>query len=378
MKCLKCGAPIEKDKLFCSECGTEVQLVPDFYSSETVRYARKQKEREQEWRQREAAAILEKEYRSRRRKKRTGIVLFAALALFAAGFTYAAYRGIKNLNSYDYQISRAKTMYADEKFDKALSYAGQAISLRPESLDARNLRAQIYIKKGDTAQVLEELEGVIADAPDNSDAYGILIGFYEIQSKTDEIKELLDSCKSDKIKEMYSDYICDTPSFSIVQGTYKESRELVLRGTKERDTIYYTTDGTEPDKMSSLYSGAIILKEGTVTVKAIAVNEKGIQSEVAGNTYTIVVAPPDPPRITPSSGSYTTALADTHIYVIVPDGCKAYYSFDKPATNKDNLYEGPVDMPEGQHIFYAILVDQAGRSSLLGSATYILTPQEQN
>ena len=112
-----------------------------------------------------------------------------------------------------------------------------------------------------------------------------------------------------------------------------------------------------------------------MTVKAMSVNGKGIKSDVVSSTYTISVAAPAPPKITPSSGSYTTSMTNTKIYVIVPDGCEAYYSFDKPATVESTPYKEPVDMKEGEHTFYAILVNRYGKVSLSGSATYILNAE---
>ena len=97
--------------------------------------------------------------------------------------------------------------------------------------------------------------------------------------------------------------------------------------------------------------------------------------QVIPNTYTVELARPDPPQIAPSSGEYTTAM-DTSIYVIVPEGCTAYYAFDERPTVNSTEYTGPVSMKAGTHIFYAIIQDENGKVSAAASATYTLTEAE--
>ena len=107
----------------------------------------------------------------------------------------------------------------------------------------------------------------------------------------------------------------------------------------------------------------------------MVINENGIPSDVVSNTYTVELARPDPPQIAPSSGEYTTAM-DTSIYVIVPEGCTAYYAFDERPTVNSTEYTGPVSMKAGTHIFYAIIQDENGKVSAAASATYTLTEAE--
>ena len=110
-------------------------------------------------------------------------------------------------------------------------------------------------------------------------------------------------------------------------------------------------------------------------MKAIVVNDRGISSDVVTRTYDIQLARPDPPQIAPSSGEYTTDM-DTTIYVIVPEGCTAYYAFDEKPTVNSSQYTDGVQMLEGTHVFYAILQDENGKVSSAASITYSLTDGE--
>lgn len=136
--------------------------------------------------------------------------------------------------------------------------------------------------------------------------------------------------------------------------------------------IYYTTDGTAPDTSSKKYSSPVRLEEGKTIVRAIAVNSLGVESEETEAAYTINLKVPSAPKISPKDGSYTSRTT-TKITVAVPFGYKSYYAFDQKPTKDSTPYTGPVDMLEGEHIFYAILVNEDGTESIAASATYIYT-----
>ncbi len=147
-----------------------------------------------------------------------------------------------------------------------------------------------------------------------------------------EIAELLDSV-SDSMLEKLSDYVVDEPKFVLEDSTtYDDVQKLLL--TADKDTIYYTTDGTDPDLTSTKYtSEGIQISEGETTIKAIAVNKKGVPSSISKKIYTVEFPVEDAPAVSPSTvrcgGSIEvkvpeeilhitrqTAQADDHIYKI--------------------------------------------------------------
>ena len=77
----------------------------------------------------------------------------------------------------------------------------------------------------------------------------------------------------------------EAPTFSVAEGEYLGGVSVMLTSATEGAAIYYTTDGTEPNAESTLYSEAIAITE-TTTVKAVAILE-GKASAVAEATYTI-------------------------------------------------------------------------------------------
>ena len=74
------------------------------------------------------------------------------------------------------------------------------------------------------------------------------------------------------------------PNFSPAGGKYNAAQNVTLNCATEGAKIYYTTDGTEPSRFSTVYSTPIVVSS-TTTIKAIA--EKGgmLLSDVADATY---------------------------------------------------------------------------------------------
>ncbi|MCQ2307677.1 MAG: chitobiase/beta-hexosaminidase C-terminal domain-containing protein [Bacteroidales bacterium] len=79
-----------------------------------------------------------------------------------------------------------------------------------------------------------------------------------------------------------------TPTFTPDAGTYTEAQTVTINCATEGATIYYTTDGTEPNILSPIYDEPVNISE-TTTVKAIATKEGLDNSDIAAATYTIVI-----------------------------------------------------------------------------------------
>ena len=81
-----------------------------------------------------------------------------------------------------------------------------------------------------------------------------------------------------------------TPTFSPEAGTYYEALSVSISCVTDSATIYYTLDGSDPTESSTEYNEAISIAE-TTTVKAIAMKEGYLNSNIASATYIISDAP---------------------------------------------------------------------------------------
>ncbi|SFW24446.1 Chitobiase/beta-hexosaminidase C-terminal domain-containing protein [Prevotellaceae bacterium HUN156] len=77
------------------------------------------------------------------------------------------------------------------------------------------------------------------------------------------------------------------PTFSVAEGSVIAGSTVALATTTEGATIYYTTDGTTPDENSTAYTAPIVIN-ADMTIKAIAVKENYVNSEVSTAAYTVI------------------------------------------------------------------------------------------
>ena len=405
MKCRYCKAEIPEGELYCKKCGREVQIVPDYNPLEEMLTAQIQldgNEQESELDQyinqkrrnnnrtgqsagrntgrsasRTTAAmtgrrmtgnttgqmLTEKERRKRqsakaarkkalRRKRRIVLLIMAAIVVLAGAGFYVVYQ-----NSYNGIMKKAQKAAQSKDYTTADAYTGLA---------------DVYQSQDKTDEGTTLFEEAVSKQSGNVELYKACMDFYLKSDQNMEIPELLDSV-NDSMLEKLSDYVVDEPKFSLEDSTtYDDVQKLLL--TADKDTIYYTTDGTDPDLTSTKYtSEGIQISEGETTIKAIAVNKKGVPSAIGKKTYTVEFPVEDAPAVSPSTGQYDEAV---QIEVKVPEGYTAYYTTDgTDPTTASTKYTGPIDMPKGETLFKVVLVNGKGRMSGITTRNYMYDNQ---
>lgn len=78
-----------------------------------------------------------------------------------------------------------------------------------------------------------------------------------------------------------------TPVFSVASGTYYEELDVEITCATNGATIYYTTDGSDPNAESMVYTEPIHV-DGNMTLKAFAVKQGMDDSNVAIANYTVI------------------------------------------------------------------------------------------
>ena len=127
-----------------------------------------------------------------------------------------------------------------------------------------------------------------------------------------------------------------TPTFSPAAGSYTEAQNVTISTTTDGATIYYTTDGTDPvfeatGINGTEYTAAIAISQ-TTTVKAIAVKDNMINSEIATAEYTINTTPPAQ-ETAYTLITHNNALIAGDKYIVVGIKGEVYKALGKQATN---------------------------------------------
>ncbi|MDY2614787.1 MAG: chitobiase/beta-hexosaminidase C-terminal domain-containing protein [Lachnospiraceae bacterium] len=421
MKCRYCGQKIPEGMLYCENCGKEVRIVPDYnplddmltaqirgaingdddyidydsmnsqntgrrntasrntgrqsgnarrnvtsrntsqnVSRNTSRNntSRNMSERERRRRQ------VERKKAMRRKKRKRILLIFLVLLIAFIGIGIGVYQ-----TSYKGIVTKGYKSIESKEFDAAAGYFQKAINKNKEKPEAYTGLSKVYIEQ----KQLDKAEKVFLDAieqqPKNADIYEACVNFYMDTDQKEEIPLLLEDA-DDSVTKLLAGYIVVGPEFSLDDDeTFDDVQELSL-STEKGCTIYYTDDGSEPTVNSIKYSEPIQIGEDETVITAIAVNEKGIPSLPVKKNYLVELPIEDAPAVSPSTGQYETA---NQIEIKVPDGYEAYYTMDgTDPTTASKKYSGPINMPEGETIFKAILVNGKGRSSGVTTRNYVL------
>ena len=385
MKCIKCGAEIKSEFKMCPYCGTTIQIVPDYsvYDEDNINIIvenAKQNEKKTELtkEQRESRALAkQKAAEEAAKKKKTQLtiafVAIACMLLIIVGVVAKVVINNSNSNSFEYQMKQADSAMFKGNIKEAERLYLKALELAPDNVEVRLELAELYLDKEDEIKAEKYLKEVIQKDNLNYDAYHMLYKIYAEAGNTDAILELKEGVTNNKILSIFADYNVDAPVLSMPSGNYTENIKITITAKKGVE-IYYTTDGTDPRKYGMKYKSAFeISGDGMHTVKVVTKNELGVYSNVVTETYVIKYEAPADPVVTPDGGYFYT---QTYVYVTVPSGCTAYYTWDgTDPTIESTKYEAPFLIPEGRNKLSVVIInDETGLSSIVYRGMFEYTP----
>lgn len=467
MKCPKCGKEIPDGALFCENCATEIKIVPEYEArleeqisigmEEAAKVIAEEKGdppapdvpddsaalpevapeageesapeavlqeplEESATRRRLRKARRLARYASRRRYVKF-MMVFLVGAVFAAACMVLLYSHdlYQRTHSKSYYVGRAYQLSSSGQYQQAADEIDKAIALGADGNDEEGANdAALYLRKseylqraGEEGLALGAASMVLEDDASTEDdvvaAYGRMIAIYASYEEYDKIAELLSKCSRPKVVENYLQYALFEPEFSEEEGSYEDVLTLTLSDQGD-GSIFYTLDGSVPTTDSLLYTGPIQLTEGTYEVSAIYVNHFNLSSGPVTKKYTIASMVPDPPQVTPKSGTYAKQMeitasleapnsdgsaADTSgkgtdvaqkgsadsaekSSALAKDlsSVKIYYTTDGSDPTEDSLlYTGPIAMPQGDSVFrFAAFSESGDRSEIVERKyTYRLT-----
>lgn len=401
MKCVKCGAELKEGCVYCSVCGTESRIGPDYSVLEddylralltqeeekiAQRAARPDAKPQRQGQARQPQPVSspdgaggKKPAKKKKTDGRVPILIVCGLLVVAIllGVLVKVMIDRRNANSYEYQVESAEQEMIDKNYEKALHYYKTALALRPDDVPVRLAMAEIYMEQSeyDSAAVL--LTEVVDLDPENKAAYQSLIQIYEEKKDYESIALLSEGVKSEAILKLFADYLVAAPVFVPVGGEYDEYITVELTSLEGYD-IYYTLDGSDPDAASGTSydpdeEGILLDEAGTYTVRAVCVNEKGIASEIAEAEYEITVVAPAFATVSPDGGRID---AETTVTIQAEEDCSIYYTWDGTDPTQASLkYQEPLEIPVGNNILSVLVVnDKTGLDSGVYRTNFIYYP----
>lgn len=372
MKCAKCGAELKVGCIYCSVCGQEAQIVPDYnlLEDDLLKELLNQEKKQNNTNQQKKEVEEEKNQVPHKKKKKSKapVIVGAVGAVIVVILLIVLVVNHNHNNSYDYQFEKAETYMQEKEYAKAEKYLERAVELKADSIEALLLLGNVYQAEDEVDDAVGAFQKVIELESDNEKAYQSLIDIYVQLQNYDAIAELSKQTKDSSMLDLFSDYLVTAPEISEEDYEEEEGLEII---SQSGTTTYYTLDGSDP-KQGKKYEEPIFLEEGTTVIRAISENELGIYSDETKFTYKVEFAPPEAPKVTPDGGRITIPQ---QITVDVPNGCRAYYTWDgtDPTANSEEYVE-PLEIPEGNNIFSVILVDKRERWSDVTKCNFIYTP----
>lgn len=372
MKCANCGAELKVGCIYCSVCGHEAQFVPDYNVLEDD-YLKKLLE--EETKEKKPTAVQQKPVKKPKKKKLWLIpVILILILLIGIGVAFAVTASIQNQreNSFEYQYNQGVLAKKDKDYAKAEMYLSRALELQNEHTGVMMELAKVYEAQKNEEEEEAVLLQLLLLESDNEEAYEMLIDLYDSQENYGKIMDLYDKLKDTDFQNLFAKYIVIPPEFSEEAGDYDEEMTVALKAQSGCE-IYYVLGNGDPIENGKLYQEEISLKEGETVISAVARDERGIYSNVVTAAYTIEFKNPNPPTVSPLSGSYSEPQMIT---VTVPEDCVVYYTWDGSIPSETSpRYEAPIEMPAGNNVLSLMAVNSHGLGSRIAKYNYIYLPE---
>ena len=357
MKCAKCGAELKKGCLYCSVCGHEAQIVSDYNVLEDDYLRSLLKDGESV----KTPQEKEPEPKKTKKKKNSHLLLIICCCLIvtgvAVGVAVKLYIDNKNANSYDYQIEMAEKELVDHNYENALQYYKTALALQPDDIKVREAMAEIYTSRKEYDSALVLYMDILQLDKNNKEAYQHLIAIYDEKGDYDSILSLKENVTDEDILALFDDYEVDDPIISPLGGQYDDYVTVVIYSIAEND-IYYTLDGTVPDKENGIpypQGGISLNRTGNFEINAVCCNEKGIYSDIVSEEYQIQFKKPRLPSVSPDGGLFSE---ETTITIAQQKDCTIYYTWDSTdPTRESAVYTEPLVVPEGDYVLSVMAVN---------------------
>lgn len=306
--------------------------------------------------------------------KKSVIIIASAVAaavVIAIIIIVAVSSSKKKKQTYDYYYTHGMKLYEEGNYADAADMLSKAAkdAKGKTNLELKYTLFKCYESAGDESDAVDILKDILSYDENYENAVKSLAGIYYKNEDGDSLTKLIRKYENTSCEVAIEEYMVDAPVPSKESGSYDDN--IKLKFTCDTDAVvYYTTDGTEPTKKSTLYDGsAIDIQNGTTKIKAVAIDSIGVCSDVVELEYIIEYDAPDAPDVSPASGKYSEGEKIT--INNIPDKCKAYYTTDGSTPSASSTeYTGEFDMPVGNTVVSFIIINEHNQSSPVVKRNY--------
>lgn len=292
------------------------------------------------------------------------ILIIAILTIVAVTAVFIAVNIANKNDNPEHQLALAYKLLENGKYEEAIIAFNKVIDIDGKNIEAHIGLSRAYVKLEDYDEAEKVLNKALEIDNKNKDVYEELIGVYELTNKYDKISDLIEDLEGIGLSSEADKLRPNGPTADLASGTYSEPIEIALSGS---EIIYYTTDGSEPTSDSLRYNNKIkITSEGTHQVKAMVIDNRGINSKIETFNYVLAFEQIKAPTSSLYPGTYTTTQS---VRLGNPNGKgKILYSINGEEPNLE--YNGAIKVTETTTIKARCYNETTGQKSELASWKY--------
>ncbi len=164
----------------------------------------------------------------------------------------------------------------------------RCLEITPTHTDARLNLTDLYMEQGRYSGAQTLLEEGISLQPRNEEYYRQMILLLTRQNRITEAMDYFSSISAVYIQVKLQDGRPSMISSAPDPGTYSEPVNVTL-SVPEGTTVYYTTDGSDPNLNSTQYNegDTIYVERGGVQIRAFAITEDGMIGDLFSVSYRV-------------------------------------------------------------------------------------------
>ena len=185
-------------------------------------------------------------------------------------------------------LQRGEEALAQSDLKTALEYFEKCLEEDPKESEARLHAVDIYRAQGNYRMAERLINDGLSLQPRYEEYYRQMVYLLIEQNRVAEALDYLDGISATYIVVKLNEDRPEDITADPMPGVFSQATDVVLK-VPENATVYYTTDGSAPDRNSSVYTPGtpIRVEKGTMNLRAVAITEAGMPGEAFDVSYRV-------------------------------------------------------------------------------------------